>query len=182
MIKNKNLIGISGKKRSGKDTFYNVLFQCCPQYECKKFADNLKEICSILTGKPISYFYNHYYYDTKLEEWGLNIREIQQKVGTEIFRNNFDKDVWIKSLFSEYSPAFSKWVITDVRFPNEAEAIKNKGGILIRINRPELANDDKHDSETSLDDYQDWDYVITNDGTLDEYGEKIIEIVKALNI
>ena len=82
------------------------------------------------------------------------------------------------------------WIITDVRFPNEAKAIKDRGGVVIRVNRPleRLGNSKlpklrhtsitQHPSETALDDYDDFDYVIENDGTVQD----LIDKVMALNI
>ena len=64
-----------------------------------------------------------------------------------------------------------KWIITDVRFPNEAISIKERNGTLIRINRPSLEKD-THISETALDDYTDWDYVIENNSTLKNFIQK----------
>lgn len=97
----------------------------------------------------------------------------------------------------------SKWIISDTRFENEVEAVKAKGGINIRINRkkelrlPELWNEYipsndtwndflrkkelydtiYHTSETSLDSYQDWDYVIDNDSTIESLIEKVRDIL-----
>ena len=78
--------------------------------------------------------------------------------------------------------SFPNWIITDVRFPNEAKAIKDRGGIVIRVNRTYYTEDKKyiigydpfetHPSETALDDYE-FDYVIENDGSLDELITKI---------
>ena len=68
------------------------------------------------------------------------------------------------------------WIISDVRFPNEAKAIKDKGVILIRINRP--GNDTgKHLSEIALDDYKNWNYVIDNNGTIEDLIEKVKQIL-----
>ena len=71
------------------------------------------------------------------------------------------------------------WVITDTRFPNEVQGVKERGGINIRIIRPEtdhLAGD--HLSETALDHYTDWDHIIVNDGGLEDLKERILEIVE----
>lgn len=57
---------------------------------------------------------------------------------------------------------FPDWVITDVRFRNEATAIKDRKGYLIRVER-DLPNQDLHSSETALDDYTGWDFTIHND-------------------
>lgn len=75
---------------------------------------------------------------------------------------------------------FPNWIITDLRFPNEANAIKAKDGILIRINRPnntiETSGIQQHASETALDDYK-FDYVVENDGTIEDLIFKIDKIV-----
>lgn len=71
---------------------------------------------------------------------------------------------------------YPNWVISDVRFPNEAEAIKDRGGILIRVER-NTGNTEIHDSEIALDDYKDWNYVIDNNGTIEELIEKVKEIL-----
>lgn len=167
--KNKNLIGVSGKKGSGKDTFFRIFQEFHPEYQNKKFATKVKEICSLLTDMPIEYFYDRQYYDIYIKQLGVNIRELQQKVGTELFRNVLHPDTWIYALFSNYKN--NSWIVTDVRFPNEANYIKSLNGILIRINRGSII--DKHESEIALDDYADWDYTIENNGTLLEFEDKI---------
>jgi hypothetical protein len=75
---------------------------------------------------------------------------------------------------------YPNWIITDVRFPNEYDAVKSKGGIIIRVNRPgfgtsmvALAN--AHPSETALDGH-DFDHVIENNGDLDSLREKVIKL------
>jgi dephospho-CoA kinase len=179
-----HLIGISGKKHSGKDTVFEIIDSLIPEHyflENKKFADKLKTICAILTGRPISDFYDHSKYGEYLIEYGMTIRELQQKVGTEAMRDNINQNVWVHALFSDYDET-KHWIITDVRFPNEAQAIKDRNGILIRINRPSLKNDDNHPSETSLDEYENWDYIINNNGTVNELKNKIYTLVEELRI
>ena len=63
------------------------------------------------------------------------------------------------SKMDEYKP--SNWIITDCRFPNEAEAIKDRGGIIIRVDRPGVEPVNAHPSETALDNL-DFDYRIAN--------------------
>lgn len=85
------------------------------------------------------------------------------------------------------------WIITDVRFPNEVEAIKKHGGIMVRINRPSWYDQEEdrlmreflkeppraeHPSETALDNYEGFDIVIENNGTIEELTEKVKEILK----
>lgn len=84
---------------------------------------------------------------------------------------------------------FPNWIITDTRFPNEAIAIKDRNGIVIRVNRESQIDrfkkidtdrfhnySQEHPSETGLDDYK-FDYVIDNNGTIDELIEKVKEIL-----
>lgn len=68
------------------------------------------------------------------------------------------------------------WVVTDVRFPNEAKAIADKDGILIRINRLGVKPVNNHPSETSLDDYG-FDYIIDNDSTIKSLTKVVTNII-----
>ena len=71
---------------------------------------------------------------------------------------------------------YPNWIITDVRFPNEAEAIKRYGGKVIRVNRDYVSTEDpkhQHSSETALDNYEGFDHIVQNDGTIPELVEKI---------
>lgn len=130
-------------------------------------------------------------------------RGILQKIGTEAMRNIIHENVWINALFSDYKEifvdrgigsihdthsmsknlGFPNWVITDTRFPNEAKAIRDRDGMVIRVNRMWAEENDKttfqqaiHPSETSLDDYE-FDYTIDNNGTIEELIEKVREIL-----
>jgi hypothetical protein len=76
---------------------------------------------------------------------------------------------------------YPSWLITDMRFPNELKAIKDKGGISIRVNRHNHPNDinpnTEHPSETALDN-EEFDYVIDNNGTIEELIEKVKVVLK----
>ena len=86
---------------------------------------------------------------------------------------------------------FPNWLITDMRFPNEMDAVKKRGGITIRVNRPcdicggsgyhkmscPVSKSGEHLSETSLDKAE-FDYVIENSGSIEELIEKVREILK----
>lgn len=73
---------------------------------------------------------------------------------------------------------YPNWIITDVRFRNEANTIKERDGLLFRINRSELHSTDKHASETALDNYPYYDEVISNDGTLKDLLYKARELTE----
>jgi hypothetical protein len=133
-------------------------------------------------------------YDKKLKNERLvdklTPRKILQLLGTEAGRVIIHPNIWVNSMFSEYigvdkfraeTPRdpwqFPNWVITDTRFPNELEAVKERGGITIIVKRPEtdhLAGD--HASETALDNST-FDEVIVNDGSLEDLIEKVKEIL-----
>ena len=67
-------------------------------------------------------------------------------------------------------------VLTDVRYPNEAELVKRAGGIMLRVER-ETGLKDAHSSENLLDDFEGFDYRLTNDGTIRELKKKVERIV-----
>ena len=72
-------------------------------------------------------------------------RILLQLLGTECGRNIIHPNIWVNALMSKYKPyytsyhdgieLFPNWIITDVRFNNELQAVKDKGGISIRVNR-----------------------------------------------
>ena len=75
-----------------------------------------------------------------------------------------------------------KVIITDMRFPNELKAVKDRDGITIRVNRPQLISKDfEHESETSLDSSI-FDYTIENDGELVDLVSKVREIMLKENL
>lgn len=77
---------------------------------------------------------------------------------------------------------YPNWIITDVRFPNEAKAIKERGGIVIRVNRFDYTKEelaDMHESETALDDYHDFDCIINNKESLTNLIEQVTTIAQS---
>ena len=139
----------------------------------------------------------------------LTYRHLLQLLGTECMRNTIHLNGWVNALFSEYKPEFvgvpnpvdidsdstlhtifPNWIITDMRFSNELDTVKSRGGITIRVEKPvhrcdctTLEAEDcnkkcsksvnlEHESETALDGAA-FDYVIHNDGTIEELIEKV---------
>src|SRR5690606_37876633 len=107
------------------------------------------------------------------------VRALLQRAGTEAGRKVLGSDVWVDALFREHAdtPAL---VIPDVRFPNEAQAIVDRGGLVIRIDKPHQgpARDKlgrAHVSETALD-YWPFDHVIVNDGRVRDLHAKLFAI------
>lgn len=113
------------------------------------------------------------------------IRQLLQKFGTEVGRS-ISPNLWVDALMNDYIEAKlggyeEDWIVTDVRFKNEAEAIRKNGGILIRLNRNTGSND-QHSSETALDDYKNFDLIIDNNGTIDELIDKVYNFMKEFNL
>ena len=126
----------------------------------------------------------------------MTVRDLLQQVGTDAMRNVIHENVWVNALFADYGIKdlnyfkaypdnynLPNWIITDCRFPNEAQAIKDRGGLLIRVNRntytPYMSidrNHTPHTSETALDDHS-FDEVIDNNGTMQELIEKVKQIL-----
>lgn len=182
------IIGVSGKIGSGKDTFASVMKELQPEYkwDVRKVAGKLKEVASLITGVPINMWEDQEFKNSPMVgEWGMTHREFLQRLGTDGFRNNVHPDIWVKSLFSEYIMKtkawnddccasyneFPNWIVTDIRFPNEAEAIRERGYPLIKIVRD--VSHDHHISETALDGYRRWDFVIDNNGSIDHFVSQV---------
>lgn len=106
------------------------------------------------------------------EEW---FRKETGLTRTEYLIKNGHSDEY-KTLNKKFFKSLPNWIISDVRFPNEAEAIKDRNGILIRVNRS-IELESMHESEKALDNYNDWDYVIDNNGTIEDLIEKVKEIL-----
>jgi hypothetical protein len=124
------------------------------------------------------------------------VRELLQLFGTEVGRQ-IHSDFWVNALFSDYKHLATNWdcdgnetigyepawIITDVRFPNELKAIKDRGGITIRINRNETKLNEiirttigQHPSETALDNAK-FDYILDNNGTIKQLIENVKDIL-----
>ena len=99
-------------------------------------------------------------------------REILQKFGTETGRA-IHRDLWINSLFASLDKD-KNYIITDVRFINEAEACLKNKATLIRITRN--VNQMDHASETELDNYESFDYIIENNGSLEDLINKVLQL------
>jgi hypothetical protein len=85
-------------------------------------------------------------------------REILQKVGTDALRNNFYEDVWVNATFVKYNLSVDNLIVTDLRFPNELEKVKELKGVVFKVTRDNNPfNNQKthnfHASEVGLSSY-----------------------------
>jgi len=140
------IIGISGFQGSGKDTIADYL-QNIYGFKRDSFAATLKDAVAavfgwdreLLEGRTTE---SRTWRETVDPWWAkrlnmpdLTPRLVLQKWGTEVARKSWHDDTWIASLENKLVKAHNDIVITDVRFPNEILAVRNAGGIVIRVTR-----------------------------------------------
>jgi hypothetical protein len=168
-------LGLAGYARSGKDTVAEELIK--QGYIAMSFAGPIKKAMlkldpQIGSGKS---------YKEVVDELGLEkakteydeIRRLLQVFGTEVGRAMFGENFWVDQAINSIPDGF-KAVFTDVRYPNEANAIKDFGGEVWRVNREGVGPLNEHASENSLDDYV-FDYTVENNGSLEELEEKVAQ-------
>ncbi len=97
----------------------------------------------------------------------MTVREVLQFVGTELFRNQIDPDVWLNSVFLQPWAEDDVVIIADARFPNEV-ALGRENGLLIQVERNTGLVSDGHKSENALGDFTDYHYTIDNNGSFEE--------------
>lgn len=105
------------------------------------------------------------------------VREFLQRLGTEAGRKVLGENIWVDAVMTDLPPG--NLVFTDVRFPNEAQAIRDAGGWLVRIERPGVAAVNAHISDTALDGW-DFDGAVVNDSTPAEARRQLCEVADQL--
>ena len=170
------LIGIMGLQGSGKDTLYKELERLMTPHRVVRlaFADALKEEVARACGTTVEFINEH----------KKHFRLIMQGWGTNFRRELFGDEYWIKQwMIRANSVSMSKntycMIVTDVRFLNEAQCIKDLGGRLIRIYRNAAVQDDAHQSETEMQDIQP-DFMIANHGNIEELQKNTITLLNQL--
>lgn len=173
------IVGVSGYAGAGKDSVARVLVerQGMARYA---FADAIKAVLADIDP-----------FVTELGEWDDRLSELDRpdpaqpggidwervKLSSEVrrllqslgvaARAHIHPDVWVDAVMRRIDAAGGDAVISDVRFPNEARAIKERGGIIWRVARPGVGPANAHESETALDRWP-FDATIANNGTLDD--------------
>ena len=179
--KNPKIYILSGKAGNGKN----------------KVASYIGSIFENDTKRTINLSYASY-----LKEYAKNIlgwdgneetkpREFLQQIGVELIKNTIDSRMLVKRIVEDikvYSYFYDVITISDARFPEEIEAIRENFSnvIVIHIHGLEDKNnltylEKKHATEISLDNYNDYDYDIDNSGTLEELKNRVEDIIKENN-
>ena len=178
------LIAITGHKFSGKSTVARLLHNATG-YEVVSFADKLKDITCVLSGCTREQLEDYDFKETQLVLDYLRpycgnaekptFRAFLQHFGSEVMRGVND-NIWIDCTLSNCG---ENAIISDCRFPNEAKAVKARGGIVIKVVRPDVKASDSHQSETKIDEIEP-DYTIWNDTTLENLVVKVDVLVRLL--
>lgn len=162
------ILGITGYKRHGKDSVCEAICAFEPRARRIALADPLKAIAREVYGLSVEQT------DGDLKEslderWGLSARQIMQRLGTEVARS-IHADTWVRYLLAQITkhPQNTLWVVPDVRFMNEALALRAAGARIWRVHRPSLTpSGDLHASEAEIE-MLPVDAQIMNSGSLDD--------------
>lgn len=185
------IIGLHGRQRVGKDTVFELIQTEYPHATRIAFADKIKQSLAALFGisvREIDILKEEgamFKVESKNYEHSYTWRSFAQRYGTEAHREIFGEDFWVDKVLPHPNKRGIKshqdklWIITDVRFPNEAFRIKELGGKIINVKRPDVDKKDNHISENSLNNFF-IDYELVNDGSLEDLKERVIKIVKEL--
>jgi hypothetical protein len=194
MLKHTKIIGFAGRKQSGKTTcsefvakYFNGSIEPFNGAKIYNFADPLKkDICMNILGLTYDQCYGddiskNQYTEVYWNNTRLTAREVMQLVGTDIFRK-MKQDVWASSTINKIQneqPQLA--IIADCRFPNEVEAIKNAGGLVIKLTRNPYNSD--HASEVALDEANysssNFDFIVYNNNmSIQEQNNTILKFLK----
>ena len=179
------IIGLAGYAQSGKDTVAQILVD---NYGFRRiaFADKVREFVYELDFPMDPSFAETVGLQNIVEVSGWDeakqhkdVRALLQNLGVGA-RKVFGENFWVKQALREFSPE-EKIVITDVRFPNEAEMVKRLNGQMWRVIRPGVTAVNSHISENALDDYE-FDFDIYNDSTVTALNMDIEILMEDLSV
>ena len=181
------IIGFGCTAQVGKDTAAEYLEkQYFGNIKRVAFADALKTTAMSLFGLDWSQCYGSQEIKETIDSrYGMTPREILQGVGSKM--RDIYPDIWIDTVFNVTIPELAMQgydcvVISDVRYPNEGNKIHQKGGSVIKITREGsgVTVGASHPSETSMRDYDAFDFILENNGSLEEFHAKLDRLMGEL--
>lgn len=176
-----DIIGLTGYARSGKDVSGKIITDTLGHTRFA-FADPIREslllldpfVCgAVRFGEALAMCDGDWDKLKANAAFGKEVRRLMQIFGTEVGRNLFGYNVWIDQLERRARAAGADAVvITDVRFDNEAEWIRENNGWVIEITRPGIVPVNGHVSDSGLSRHL-IHSTIDNDGTLEDLAGKL---------
>lgn len=159
------IVALCGAKRHGKGTAARGLIEN-HDFVQVDFADALRRCCAEAFGIPLEIWYDDTRKESDLAEYGYpgeTVRSLLITVGTDLMRSKW-KNIWVNT-WRNVAMQHQRVVCTDLRFPNELDAVRNLGALVMRVVRPDGPPID-YSQEPEM--YQDKflvDETIINDGT-----------------
>lgn len=216
----RKIIGITGLAGSGKDTIGDIITSNFDNWEKMSFASHLKDVTALLFGMDRKMLAGETPKDRETREkpdefWSKKMgkdftpRYALQFLGTNLLRNQLHQNIWVDCLEKKIMNTDKNVIITDVRFPNEIDMIKNIGGEIWRVERGTLPewfskveswNKDKdnlkydipyyvpeilniHESEWKWVGYDKPSYIFENNGSIEDLKNKVLDVMtKEYNI
>lgn len=174
------IIGLSGYAQSGKDTLAKVLVDDYG-YTRIAFADKIRDFLYEVNPLIETIGFEPIYLKDRVDHFGWeeakknpHVRRALQNTGVAA-RTVFGSNHWVVEAYKGMD-LDKDYVVTDVRFLNEAEWVKTFNGQVWRVERPNVTAVNLHVSESELDDYS-FDKVVLNDGTVEDLTNKVRDIL-----
>lgn len=171
MMSTSNIIGLTGKKFHGKDTAGSIMKNLNNQVVLLSFASPIKKALSVIHEIPENFFDDPELKEKVCPEWGRSPRDLAKWLGTDVYRNQFDENIWLKNMEMRICKKYLGYdiIVTDVRFDNEAELIHKLGGVVWRIDASErVSSTDSHVTEKGIRDEL-VDMTLYNNGTKEDF-------------
>lgn len=171
---------IAGKARNGKDTVTEFII--------KEYQKRNKKALRLAFADYVKM------YAKEVSDWDgrdeTKPRKFLQELGTDLIRKEIDELFFVKRICDDikvYSYFFDVLVVSDVRMKNEIEIPEKLFDNVIKINvvRPNLESpltkeEQHHQTECGLDNYNNYDKIVVNDGTIQELEEKIVKLIEVI--
>lgn len=177
----RRIIGLAGFAQSGKDSAARALTSrgwtrvafADPVREAVKALDPIVDCDGAREVRLCELLAQYSWDEAKQHD---EVRRLLQRTGTEAGRQIYGQDCWVDIARRKIDRAIGDVVMTDVRFKNEADMIRDMGGLVVRVDRPGVGPKNNHVSESMPFAP---DAVLVNDGTLQDLETAILRVSNA---
>lgn len=194
------LIGLNGKLKSGKDTTFQVISDLYPFAERISFAEKLKQSAAASLGMSRELSEELKGHENvhitiagttglnsllpsdlagEATKWSMTMREYLQRYGTEGHRDVFGENFWVdQALPKDLDHSERLLIVTDMRFPNEIQRVKDLNGVCVKVHRNVETQFSSHASEQNVDHLM--DYTLDNTGGLVDLTKNVKVLINDL--